>query len=150
MKRYVLDTNLYIRADRDAKWAEGMVEFVSSYLPFIYLHAVVAQEVIAGALDSRREKLIQDDLIGPFEKRGRIITPTFRAWKKAGLALVHMVQKRLITPGGFGRSFVNDCVMATSCREEGMVLITSNATDFELIRKVVDVEVSAPWPGSKS
>ena len=146
MARYVLDTNLYIRADRDAAWAEGMTQFVSAFLPFIHLHAVVAQEVIAGAIDSRREKLIQDEIVGPFERRGRIVAPTFAAWKQAGLVIAHLVQKKLITPGGFGRSFVNDCVLAASCRDDGMVLITSNVADFSLIKKVLDVQVVHPWP----
>jgi predicted nucleic acid-binding protein len=146
MARYVLDTNLYIRADRDPVWADGMAQFVSAFLPVIYLHAVVAQEVIAGAIDSRREKLIQDSVIGPFERRGRVVTPNFDTWKQAGLIIAHLVQKKLMTPGGFRRSFVNDCILAASCRAEGMVLITNNMDDFSLIKRVLSVEVVGPWP----
>jgi predicted nucleic acid-binding protein len=146
MARYTLDANLYISADRDAEWAAGMARFVSAFLPFIYLHAVVAQEVIAGAIDSRRERLIQDEIIGPFERRGRIITPTFGAWKQAGRIISRLVRRKLIAPGGFSRSFVNDCVLAASCRDEGVTLITNNVHDFALIKRVSGVEVVTPWP----
>jgi len=146
VRRYVLDTNLYIRADRDAGWAEELERFTASMLPMISLHAVVAQELRAGAADRRRERLIQDSLIRPFEKRGRVVVPGFGTWKRAGIILARLVQRRLMSPGGFARSFVNDCVLAASCREQGLVLITANLNDFALIRRVEAVEVIAPWP----
>lgn len=39
MRRYVLDTNLYIRADRDERWADELDRFTSAFLPLIALHA---------------------------------------------------------------------------------------------------------------
>jgi predicted nucleic acid-binding protein len=146
VRRYVLDTNIYIRADRDERWAEELDRFTSAVLPFISLHAVVAQEMLAGALDRPRERLIQDSLIAPFEKRRRLVVPGFGTWKRAGVILARLVQRKLVSPGGFGRSFVNDCLLAASCREEGLVLITSNVADFALIRRVEAVEVVQPWP----
>lgn len=146
MKRYVLDTNLYIRADRDPAWAEELERFVSSRLPLISLHAVVAQEMLAGAIDRRRERLVQESLIDPFEKRRRVVTPDFATWKRAGVVLARLVQRRLISPGGFSRSFVNDCLLAASCREHGLVLITENRDDFAWIRRVEPVDVVGPWP----
>lgn len=146
MTRYVLDTNLYIRADRDKEWAEELDRFASAFLPSISLHAVVAQEMLAGAIDRRRERLIQGSLIEPFEKRGRVVVPGFGTWKRAGAIMARLVHRKLMSPGGFGRSFVNDCLLAASCREEGRVLITSNLEGFALIRRVEAVEVVEPWP----
>lgn len=146
MRRYVLDTNLYIRADRDGRWAEELDRFTAAFLPSISLHAVVAQEMLAGAVDRRRERLIQESLIEPFEKRGRVITPRFGTWKRAGVIMGRLAQRRLMSPGGFGRSFVNDCLLAASCREEGLVLITNNVNDFAIIRRVEAIEVAEPWP----
>jgi predicted nucleic acid-binding protein len=146
VKRYVLDSNLYIEADRSELAAEELDRFLMRFLPLVQLHAVVAQELLAGARDSRREKLIQDTLIAPFEKRGRVIAPSFAAWKRAGIIMSRLVQQKRMSPGGFGRSFVNDCVLAASCREEGLVLVTRNAQDFALIQRVETVEVVAPWP----
>ena len=146
MKRFVLDTNLYIAADRNAARAEELERFVTAFLPAIWLHSVVVQELLAGAIDERREKLVLESLIEPFERRDRLITPTYSAWKAAGVMMARLVQRNLLSPGGFKRSFPNDCVLAASCRENGLVLLTDNREDFELIRRVYSFEVEAPWP----
>lgn len=146
MRRYVLDTNLYVRADREESWAGELDRFSAVWLPSISLHAVVAQEMLAGAVDRRRERLIQQSLIEPFEKRRRVVVPGLGTWKRAGIILARLVQRKLMSPGGFGRSFVNDCLLAASCREQGLVLITNNVDDFALIRRVEAVEVVEPWP----
>ncbi|CAN5808076.1 hypothetical protein BH20GEM3_BH20GEM3_15970 [soil metagenome] len=39
MTRYILDTNLYIRADRDQAKADELIRFYSAFLPFTYLEA---------------------------------------------------------------------------------------------------------------
>lgn len=146
MARYVLDTNVYVAADRDVGWAEELARFSSEYLPSIHFHAVVAQELFAGAIDQRRERLLDESLVMPFERRGRIVTPSFSAWKSAGHILSLLVQRKLMSPGGFKRSFVADCVLATSCREHGVTLITLNRSDFDLIRRVHPFEYTEPWP----
>lgn len=146
MRRYVLNTNLYIEGGRDRSWAEELARFVSLHLPFIHLHAVVAQELLAGAVDRTKERRVEERLIRPFEKRGRVVTPGFGTWKRAGSIMSRLVQQKRMSPGGFGRSFVNDCLLGASCREEGLVLITRNARDFELIQEVETFEVTEPWP----
>lgn len=146
MPRYVIDTNLYVAADRDLAWAEEVERFSTAYLPFIHFHAVVAQELLAGAIDQRREKLVDDSLIQPFERRGRVLTSSFAAWKDAGRILSQLIQRKLMSPGGFKRSFLNDCVLAASCREVGATLVTLNRDDFELIGEVMRFEFTEPWP----
>jgi predicted nucleic acid-binding protein len=101
---------------------------------------------LAGAIDKSREQLVEESLISPFERRGRIVTPSFSAWKEAGQILSRLIQKRVLSPGGFKRSFLNDCLLAASCREDGITLITTNRVDFELIRKVHPFEFVEPWP----
>lgn len=146
MKRYVLDTNLYIEAARDRDWAEELARFVSAHLPLVHLHAVVAQELLAGAVDAEKARLVERGLVRPFEKRGRVVTPTFGTWKRAGTIMARLVQTKRMSPGGFRRSFVNDCLLGASCREEGLTLITQNTRDFQLIRGVEEFELAAPWP----
>ena len=147
MVLYTLDTNLYIAADRNKDRAEELERFSSAYLPAIHFHAVVAQELLAGAIDRRRERLIEESLVVPFERRGRIVTPSFTAWKTAGRILSRLVQRKSMSPGGFKRSFLNDCVLAASCREEGITLVTTNQDDFDLIREVHKFDYVEPWPG---
>jgi predicted nucleic acid-binding protein len=146
MALYVIDTNVYVSADRDLAWAEELERFSTAYLPFIHFHAVVAQELLAGAIDQRRDKLVEESLLLPFERRGRVLVPSFAAWKGAGRILSQLVQRKLMSPGGYKRSFLNDCVLAASCREVGATLITLNREGFELIRQVLPFEFSEPWP----
>lgn len=146
MTRYVLDTNLYIRADRDQAKADELIRFYSAFLPFTYLHATVAQELLAGAVDGKRARQIQESYITPFETRSRIVTPTYHAWKRSGEVIAALVQKKMVSPGGFKRSFLNDVLLAMSCREAGMTLITLNTKDFTLIRQVNRFECVPPWP----
>lgn len=145
--KYVLDTNLYISAIRDQAASEALDRFASENLPSIYLHAVVVQELLAGAIDVQKEQAVQSALISPFERRGRIVTPTYRSWRRTGEIIARLLQKRLLQPGAVPRSFQNDCLLATSCREAGVTLVTNNLRDFELIQQIEPVDVAAPWPG---
>jgi len=146
VRKYVLDTNLYIAADRDLEEAEELISFYSAFLPSTYLHAVVAQELLLGAVDARRGRLIRDSYITPFEARGRLINPTYHAWTRSGEVIAALVQRKAISPGGFRRSFLNDVLLAASCREAGATLITRNLSDFERIRRVEPFDLMPPWP----
>lgn len=146
MKKYVLDTNLYIYADRDPEKAEELSAFYAGLLPFTYLHATVVQELLAGAVDPKREALVRASLIAPFEKRSRIVTPGYGTWRRSGEILAALVRERVISPGGFSRSFLNDVLIAASCRELGLTLVTANQEDFARIRQVERFSFVPPWP----
>jgi predicted nucleic acid-binding protein len=144
--KFVLDTNLYISAIRDKAWGQELDRFSSENLPSIHLHAVVVQEMLAGAIDAGKERAIRAALIAPFERRRRVVTPSYATWRRTGEIMARLAQRRLITPGKLPRSLQNDCLLAASCREMGMTLITNNLRDFELIQQVEAVSVVAPWP----
>lgn len=146
MPKYVLDTNLYIAANRDPAVAEALVAFYSAHLPFTYLHATVAQELTLGARTAAHRRQITDAYLRPFESRGRVITPSYRAWVRSGELVAALIQRRVLSPGGFGRSFLNDALLAASCREEGLTLITANTRDFTRLREVEPFSFAAPWP----
>ena len=146
MKRYVLDTNVFVSAARDPAVAAELERFSSAHLPFIHLSAVVAQELLAGAIDPGKERLIHRALVEPWERRGRTLSPGFGAWKRAGTLMARLVQRGRLSPGGFAKSFVNDCLIAASCLEHGATLVTFNRRDFDLIREVVDLTVEDPFP----
>lgn len=146
MPKYVLDTSLYIRAARDDAWRDELEGFSASYFPFLYMHSVVAGELLAGAVQPDLEKRTQQHLISPFEATGRVITASHASWKRAGQAIAHLVRKRSLSATGVGRSFMNDCLIAASAREHGFTLITENARDFGRIRTVSPFEFVAPWP----
>lgn len=142
----MLDTNLYIAADRDAAGAEELVAFYDAFLPFTYLHATVAQELLVGAVDAMRSRSIHVAYLAPFEARQRVVTPSYNAWRRSGEVVATLVRWKVLTPGGFGRSFLNDVLLAASCREHGLTLVTLNTRDFERIGQVERFDFVAPWP----
>lgn len=148
MTRYVLDTNLFIEAARDRAKAEELKAFSSAFLPFLHFHAVVAQELLAGAVTARWRRDLADLIVGPYQRRGRVVVPTFAAWRRSGEIVAELVQAHLLAVGvgGVARSFANDALIAASCREEGFTLITRNVTDFDLIARVEPFRFLPPWP----
>jgi predicted nucleic acid-binding protein len=146
VKKYVLDTSLYVAAARSHEKAEELIQYYSAFLPFTYLHAIVAQELLAGAVDARRGRQIRESYIAPFEDRKRIVAPSYRAWKRSGEVIAALVQGKEISPGGFARSFLNDVLLAVSCRESGLTLVTQNEADFRRIQDVERFDFVGSWP----
>ena len=146
MTKYVLDTNLYIEAARDRMFAAGLAQFTSMFLPQIYLHAVVAQELMVGAINEAARRQLDREVIQPFERRGRVVVPNYRAWKRSGEILAELVETKVMSAGGASRSFPNDVLLATSCHNEGLTIITRNVADFDRISNVEQVRYARPWP----
>ena len=143
---FILDTNLYIAADREPARADELLAFYEKYLPQTHLHVIVVQEVLAGAISPERARYAQESLIRPFERRKRLVVPSYQTWKRAGEILRRLTLRRIISPGQFGRSFVHDVMLAASCRQLGHTLVTANVRDFELIRKVERFDFTEPYP----
>ena len=142
-RRYVLDTHLYIDGLRSDDGRNALAAFQAGFAPFLHFSAVVAQELRAGVAANAAATL-DAALFAPYERRGRIITPSYTAWKEAGRVLSELVtpaQWRSVT-----RSFVNDVLLAMSCREAGAVLVTANERDFARIASVRRFDFVPPWP----
>jgi predicted nucleic acid-binding protein len=52
LRKYVLDTNLFVDGFRDARANAALQRFHLLFAPFEYLSAVVSQELLAGASSS--------------------------------------------------------------------------------------------------
>ena len=61
--RFVLDSNLYVEAIRDASKAAALGEFTVGSLANVVLHAVVVQELLAGAVSASARREVYRDLI---------------------------------------------------------------------------------------
>lgn len=146
MRPHVLDTNLYIRATRDAAWARELEAFSTAFAPALHLHSAVAMELLAGARSPALRRRTETAFIHPFERRRRVLTPGHPAWKRAGGILADLLAAGRLSREGLSRSFVNDCVIAASAQEHGFVLVTENTRDFELIAAVSPFDFVAPWP----
>jgi predicted nucleic acid-binding protein len=148
-RRHAIDTNLYIDALRTDDGHSALSAFQSAFTSSIVISAVVVQELRAGVRSKAHVAVLESQVIGPFERQQRVITPSYWAWKESGRLLAELVAKGdwISLP----RSFVNDVLLAMSCREAGVVLVTSNLRDFERIARLRKFDFVAPWPGrSKS
>ena len=142
---YALDTNLYIRALRDRDARRELAQFLGRVGSGIRLHAVVAMELRAGARTPiQRAEL--NSLIAADAMRDRGVTPSFEAYQEAGRVIADLAVKERFDATAVP-SFVNDTLIAASCREAGVTLVTANQSDFARIaRHLRDFRASPPWP----
>jgi predicted nucleic acid-binding protein len=74
--------------------------------------------------------------------------PTYKAWRRSGEVVAELIRARRLSRTGMKPSFLNDVLLAASCREHGVTLITRNRADFEMIATVEPVQFTDPWPVS--
>ena len=146
MRKYVLDSNCFIDGSRDAQALTRLTRFSSWSAPGLFLSSVVASELRAGAGSAKQRKKLEEDVLGPFVRRGRVITPSAAAWDALGLTLARLREKEGLELARVPRSFAFDILLAYSCREIGAVLVTANVRDMERIRRVFAFEHVAPYP----
>ena len=70
---YTLDTNVVIDALRRPAEMLRLKEFLDWALPHTALSSVVASELLAGARTDAARRLVERDLLGAFDRRGRMI-----------------------------------------------------------------------------
>jgi predicted nucleic acid-binding protein len=137
--RYALDTNVLIDALNQPGELEAATRFLTWALPRTYLSAVVGHELAAGASSGRQRAVLDQQLVGPFERRGRMFAPSTTAWYRAGEIVAQGL--KVSTP-----SALNDLLLALSCRELGITLITRDRDFRRVTRYVRGLTVLAPWP----
>lgn len=147
MTRYLLDTNLYIGAMRQADRMRELVRFVDVYRTAVFQHSVIAQEIVAGARDGAGYRQLHRSWVQPFELVDRIITPGHETWMRAAYLIARLTEAGRLSPGGVARGFRNDCLLAASAREHAFTIVTNNLRDFRLIATVeTKLRIAAPWP----
>ena len=90
--------------------------------------SVVIAELRRGAVDPKETKLVNE-----MEKNHEVLTPTASNWLESGLILAKMRDDEGFDPHKL-RDLHFDELIALTARSHGARLITSNRTDFELIR----------------
>lgn len=146
MRKYVLDTNCYIDAARDPAKLAALGEFTTWAVPHLYLSSVVGAELRVGVRSSRERRRLERLVLGPFVRRGRLITPGTAAWDALGLTLATLRSSTGLDPALATRAFAFDVLLAYSAREVGAVVVTSNGRDMERIRTVFMFEFVPPYP----
>jgi predicted nucleic acid-binding protein len=134
--KYLLDTNVYIKA---CQAEEKRIQFRKTFFPLLpatVLSAVVAYELYVNAQDRHTRRLVQE-LISPMERTGRVVSPTFADWIETSKVIAAIEEKdrswRSKLP-----MLLNDILIALCARRVGATLITYNKDDFRLIRRHKD------------
>ncbi|HET7274092.1 MAG TPA: type II toxin-antitoxin system VapC family toxin [Longimicrobiaceae bacterium] len=146
MEKFVLDTNIFIHAVRDSSVRKALAAWQRSMGPKIFMHAVVASELLHGARDEATWTRWRERWIAPAERVDRLVVPRYASWLDASRIVARLVETRELS-GGVSQSFYNDCLIAASCREQGYSIVTHNRVDFELISHVAPgLRIAQPFP----
>lgn len=124
----------------------ALERFATWSAPGLYLSSVVAAELRAGVHGSASRKSLEKDVLGPFVRRGRVLTPSAAAWDALGLTLAMLRQDEGLQLARVSRAFALDTLLAYSCREAGAVLVTRNERDMARIRRAFVFDYVAPYP----
>jgi predicted nucleic acid-binding protein len=144
--KYTIDTNLYIDAVRDPATETALSEFLEQFGPLTYLHAAVIQELRAGARTTAQADALEHGIFVRFERVGRCFSPSVAAFKECGRILVDLWRTDGVPFPQRPRSLVNDILIAASCRESGVTLITADG-DYDLIAPhLKGFRHILPWP----
>ena len=139
MAKYVLDTNVLIDALNLPTALDALLGFLRWALPSTFFSAVVVHELAAGTSTTRQKDLLDQQIAGPFARRGRVFAPSAQAWQRAGglLAQGH----RAPTAAG-----LNDLLLAVSSRELGLTIISHDRGVRTLAGLVPGLRVVSPFP----
>ena len=132
MAKHLIDTDLYIDLIQSGTTLPFISEIYDKDAPGIYFSSVVAQELLAGARTPAGRKRVEI-LFRPFERVGRVVTPSHGHWKEAGGLLAKVLQDRPDLKSKLP-ALVNDCLLALSARSLGATLYTRNRGDFTLLQ----------------
>jgi predicted nucleic acid-binding protein len=146
--KYTLDTNVFIDGFRTDEAQAEVFAFLNRALPFTYLSAVVMQELAAGARTTDAARYLQRGVFEPFQRRRRVFAPSSTAFAESGRVLAAVAARE-----GWHRldekpSLLNDSLIAASCREQGITLITKDADFRRLAPFVKGFRYAAPWPAA--
>ena len=146
MRKYVLDSNCYIDASAEPVTLAALQRFTAWAAPGLYLSSVVAAELRAGVRSEGDREALESLVLGPFVRRGRVLTPSNAAWDALGLALAALRRTDGLPLRQVSRSFALDILLAYSCRENGATLVTRNTRDMVRIGKVFAFAHVMPYP----
>lgn len=145
-RKYALDTNCFITGFRSQAGITALQQFHRLFAPFEYLSVVVAQELRAGTRSPADRRRLERHVLAPFVRTSRVLTPSAQAWQDSGDLLSDLVRRDGLELGRIPKAFGNDVLLALSCREAGVVLVTENTRDFVRIARLAPFQFVPPWP----
>lgn len=121
----IFDTSVLVDSLRSGKHQQRIV----SVRGLIRSSSVVLSELWRGATTVRERRVVE-----AIENTHPILTPTQTNWLEAGRILGNIYSAKGLTPNKL-RDLHFDVLIALTARSHGARVITSNRTDFELIRR---------------
>lgn len=131
---FALDTNVYIRAFRQPGGMGLVPHVIRRSGVWLRLAAPVATELRAGARTEEQRALLEEHL-GALEEANRVHHPSWTAWGEAGRVLADVAERERWGARPAPQSFVMDVLLAVTCREHDMLLVTWNGNDFARIQR---------------
>ncbi len=116
--RLVFDTSVYITILRDREFARMFRERYRRHVPRTHVCSVVVQELLAGARTPEHRRLAAA-LYEPFERVGRIVTPSHGVWKDAGTVLAVLWVRFPAARSRVAAGLANDVLIALTARSIG-------------------------------
>ena len=144
--KYTLDTNIFIDGFRNEEAQAEVFAFLDRELPFTYLSAVVIQELAAGARTAQAARAVQEGVFESFARRRRLFAPSVSSFAESGRVLAAVAAREGWQLLDEKPSLLNDALIAVSCREQGITLITMDADFKRLSPFVRGFRYAAPWP----
>jgi predicted nucleic acid-binding protein len=131
-RKSLYDTSVYIHAIRSRAYYEQLLPYFARALPTTYFCAVVVQELKAGChTPAARERVAA--FLRPFQRTGRLVTPTFADWEETGDLLARILKERPNLKDKLPR-LINDILIALCGQRLGAVVYTANEDDFALVQ----------------
>jgi predicted nucleic acid-binding protein len=144
--KYAFDTNVFIDGFRSKKFQADIFAFLNRALPFTYLSAVVVQELAAGARTPEAASAVQRGVFEPFERRRRVFAPSSAAFAESGRVIAALAALEGWQSVDERPSLLNDALIAVSCRDQGILLITNDGDFGRLSPLVKGFQYATPWP----
>jgi predicted nucleic acid-binding protein len=82
-------------------------------------------------------------LAEPYLRTGRVFAPTTTAWRRSGAIIASIRRSRGRMPDA---ALVNDVLLALSCREQGVTLVTRDRDLWQIEPHVRGLQLAVPFP----
>ena len=130
---------------RDRSAEDAFRSFLIRFSHLTYLNSVVILELRAGAPTAQQARLLERKVIRRFTRMNRVFTPSADAFSTAGRLLASLATREGWTVDA-EPSLMHDALLAASCRESGVTLITCDR-DFARFKNLLrGLRFAAPWP----
>ncbi|MEO5820514.1 MAG: type II toxin-antitoxin system VapC family toxin [Vicinamibacteraceae bacterium] len=145
--RFAFDTNVLVDVMRDAENEAAFGAFLRRFSHATHLSAVVMLELRAGARTPAQARALEEGVFDPFERRGRVFAPPILAYRSAGALLAKLADREGWTADA-KPSLVRDALLAVSCRDAGLTLITRDRDFARFAPHLRGWRTVPPWPTS--